>query len=87
VRTSGLLKSILACLLTTAATFAWLSTTPTPFGSLNVQSSSGSMLGCPWTARDQVLEGRGGVLRVCGGDGNNGSSSGNFGRVLGIISA
>jgi hypothetical protein len=28
-----------------------------PFGSLNVQSSSASMLGCPWTTCDQVLGG------------------------------
>jgi hypothetical protein len=52
---------------------------------LNVQLSSASTLGCPWTACDQVLGG--GVLRVCGGDGNGGSSSGNSGHVSGIISA
>jgi hypothetical protein len=54
---SWLLKSTLACLLTVAATVAWLSTTSTPFISLNVQSSSASMLGCPWTSCDQVLGG------------------------------
>jgi hypothetical protein len=71
-----------------ATTDAWLSTTSTPFGSLNVQSSSASMLGCSWTACDQVLRaGGGGVLRVCGGDGNGGSSSGNSGCVSGFISA
>jgi hypothetical protein len=43
--------------LTVAATVAWLSTTSTPFISLNVQSSSASMLGCPWTSCDQVLGG------------------------------
>jgi hypothetical protein len=64
---------------------AWLSMTSTPFVSLNVQSSSASTLGCPWTACDQVLGG--GVLRVCGGDGNSGSSSGNSARLSGIISA
>jgi hypothetical protein len=57
VRTSWLLKSTLACFLTAAATVAWLSTTSAPFGSLNVQSSSASTLGCPWTACDQVLGG------------------------------
>jgi hypothetical protein len=61
-------------------------TTSAPFSSLNVQSSSASTLGCPWTACDQVLGG-GGLLRVCGGDGNDVSSSGNSGRVSGIISA
>jgi hypothetical protein len=81
---SWLLKSTLACLLMAAATVAWLSMTSAPCGSLNIQSSSASMLGCPWTACDQVL---GGVLCVCGGDGNGGSSSGNFGHVSGIISA
>jgi hypothetical protein len=55
-----------------------------PFGSLNIQSSSASMLGCPWTACDKVL---GVVLHVCGGDGNGGSSSGNSGCVSGIINA
>jgi hypothetical protein len=55
VRTSWLLKLTLVCLLTAAAMVAWLSTTSTPFGSLNVQSSSASTLGCPWTACDQVL--------------------------------
>jgi hypothetical protein len=79
------LKSTLACLLMTAAMVAWLSTISAPFGSLNVQSSSASTLGCPWIACDQVLGG--GVLRVCGGDGNGGCSSGNSGRVSGIISA
>jgi hypothetical protein len=64
---------------------AWLSMTSAPFGSLNVHSSSASMLGCPRTACDQVLGW--GVLHVCGGDGNGGSSSGNSGRVSGIISA
>jgi hypothetical protein len=83
---SWLLKSTLACLLTAAATVAWLSMTSTPFGSLNVHSSFASTLGCPWTACDQVLGG-GGVLHVCGGDGNGGSSSGNSGRILEIISA
>jgi hypothetical protein len=67
------------------ATVAWLSTTSAPFGSFNVQSSSASTLGCPWTACDQVLGGR--VLHVFDGDGNGGSSSGNSGRVSGIISA
>jgi hypothetical protein len=43
-----------------ATTDAWLSTTSTPFGSLNVQSSSASMLGCSWTACDQVLRAGGG---------------------------
>jgi hypothetical protein len=57
VRTSWLLKSTLACLLTAAATIAYLSTTSASFGSLNVQSSSASILGCPWTASDQVLGG------------------------------
>jgi hypothetical protein len=80
---SWLLKSTLACLLTAAATVAWLSTTSAPFGSLNVQSSSTSTFGCPWTACDQCWE----VLHVCGGDGNGGSSSGNSGRVSKIISA
>jgi hypothetical protein len=65
---------------------AWLSTTSAPFGSLNIRSSSTSTLGCLWTACDQVLGG-GGLLHVCSGDGNGGSSSGNSGRVLGIISA
>jgi hypothetical protein len=51
------LKSTLACFLTAAATVAWLSMTSAPFGSLNVQSSSASTLGCPWTACDQVLGG------------------------------
>jgi hypothetical protein len=64
---------------------AWLSMTSAPFGSLNVQSSSASTFGCPYTACDQVLGG--GVLRVCGGDGNGESSSGNSGRVSRIISA
>jgi hypothetical protein len=82
VRTSWLLKLTLACLLTAAATVAWLSTTSAPFGSLNVQSSSASTLGCPWTACDQVLGG--GVLRVNGIDGNGGSSSGNSSHVSGI---
>jgi hypothetical protein len=80
-----LLKSTLACLLTVAAMVAWLLTTSAPFVSLNVQSSFASTLGCPWTACDQVLGG--GVLRVYSGDGNGGSSSGNPGRVSGIISA
>jgi hypothetical protein len=40
-----------------AATVDWLLTTSTPYGSLNVQSSSASTLGCPWTACDQVLGG------------------------------
>jgi hypothetical protein len=31
--------------------------TSASFGSLNIQSSSASMLGCPWTACDQVLGG------------------------------
>jgi hypothetical protein len=31
--------------------------TSAPFDSLNVQSSSTSMLGCPWTACNQVLGG------------------------------
>jgi hypothetical protein len=82
---SWLLKSTLACLLTPAAMVAWLSTTSAPFGSLNIRSSSTSTLGCLWTACDQVLGG--GLLHVCSGDGNGGSSSGNSGRVLGIISA
>jgi hypothetical protein len=81
---SWLLKSTLDWLLMAAAMVAWLSTTFASFGSFNVQSSSASMLGCPWTACDQVL---GGVLHVCGGDGNGGSSSGNSGRVSGIINA
>jgi hypothetical protein len=63
-----------------AAMVAWLLTTSALFGSLNVHSSSASTLGCPWTGCDQVLGG-GGVLHVCGGDGNGGSSSGNSGRV------
>jgi hypothetical protein len=41
--------------LIVAATVAWLSMTSAPFGSLNVQSSSASTLGCPWTTCDQVL--------------------------------
>jgi hypothetical protein len=56
-----MLKSTLACLLMAAATVAWLSTTSAPFGSLNVQSSSASMLGCRWTTCDQVL-GEGGYF-------------------------
>jgi hypothetical protein len=56
--------------------------TSVSFGSLNIQSSSASTLGCPWTACDQVLGG--GVLHVCGGDGNCGSSSGNSGCDSGI---
>jgi hypothetical protein len=56
---SWLLKSTLACLLTAVATVAWLSTTSAPFGSLNVQSSSASMLMYPCTACDQVLGGGG----------------------------
>jgi hypothetical protein len=67
------------------ATVARLSTTSALFGSLNVHSSFTSTLGCPWTTCDQVPGG--GVLRVCGGDGNGRSSSGNSGRILGIISA
>jgi hypothetical protein len=47
----------LACLLIAAATIAWLLMTSAPFGSLNVQSSSTSMLGYPWIACDQVLGG------------------------------
>jgi hypothetical protein len=82
---SWLLKSTLDCLLMAAAMVAWLSMTFASFGSLNVQSSSTSMLGCPWTTCDQVLGG--GVLHVCGGDDNGGSSSGNSGRVSGIINA
>jgi uncharacterized membrane protein YgcG len=70
----------------TAVIVVWVLMTSAPFGSLNVQSSA-SMLGCPWTTCDQVLREGGGVLRVCGGDGNGGSSSGNSGRVSGIISA
>jgi hypothetical protein len=54
---SWLLKSTLACLLMAATMVAWISMTPTPFGSLNVQSSSTSTLGCPWIACDQVLGG------------------------------
>jgi hypothetical protein len=81
---SWLFKLTLACLLIAAVTIARLLMTSAPFGSLNVQSSSTSMLGCPWTACDQVL---GGVLHVCGGVGNGGSSSGNSGRVSRIISA
>jgi hypothetical protein len=42
-----------------AAMVAWLSMTSAPFSSLNVQSSSTSMLGCPWTPCDQVLGGGG----------------------------
>jgi hypothetical protein len=57
VQTSWLLKLTLACLLTAATTVAWLLMTFAPFGSLNVQSSSTSTLGCPWTACDQVLGG------------------------------
>jgi hypothetical protein len=68
-----------------ATRVAWLSMTSALFSSFNVQLSSASTLGCPWTACDQVLGG--GVLRVCGGDGNGGSSSGNSGHVSGIISA
>jgi hypothetical protein len=79
-----LLKSTLACLLMADATVAWLSMISAPFGSLNIQLSSASTLGCPWTACDQVLGE--GVLRVCGGDGNGGSSSGNSGHVSRIIS-
>jgi hypothetical protein len=56
---SWLLKLTLACLLIAAATIAWLLMTSAPFGSLSVQSSSTSMLGCPWTACDQVLGGGG----------------------------
>jgi hypothetical protein len=40
-----------------AAMVAWLLTTSAPFGSLNIQSSSASMLRCPWIACDQVLGG------------------------------
>jgi hypothetical protein len=39
------------------ATVAWLLMISAPFGSLNVQLSSASTLGCPWTACDQVLGG------------------------------
>jgi hypothetical protein len=37
----------------------WLLTTYAPFDSLNVQPSSASTLGCPWTACDQVRGGGG----------------------------
>jgi hypothetical protein len=56
---SWLLKSTLDWLLMAAAMVAWLSTTFASFGSFNIQSSSASMLGCPWTACDQVLGGGG----------------------------
>jgi hypothetical protein len=46
--------------LTAAVTVAWLSMTSTPFGSLNIQLSFPSTLGCPWTECDQVLGGGGG---------------------------
>jgi hypothetical protein len=61
---SWLLKLTLACLLMVAATVAWLLMTSAPFGSLNVQSSSASMLGYPWTACDQVLGGGGYFMSV-----------------------
>jgi hypothetical protein len=57
LRTSWLLKLTLACLLTYAAMVAYLLMISAPFGSLNIQSSSASTLGCPWTACDQVLGG------------------------------
>jgi hypothetical protein len=57
LQTSCLLKLILACLLTATAMVAWLSMTSAPFGSLTVQSSSASTLGCSWIACDQVLGG------------------------------
>jgi hypothetical protein len=52
-----LLKSTLTCLLTAATMVVWLLTTYAPFDSLNVQPSSASTLGCPWTACDQVWGG------------------------------
>jgi hypothetical protein len=44
-----------------AVMVAWLSMTSTPLGSLNVQLSFPSTLGCPWTECDQVL-GEGGYF-------------------------
>jgi hypothetical protein len=64
VRTSWLLKLTLACLLIAVVMVAWLSMTSAPFGSLNIQSSSASMLGCLWTACDQVLGGGGYFVSV-----------------------
>jgi hypothetical protein len=42
-----------------ATRVAWLSMTSALFSSFNVQLSSASTLGCPWTACDQVLGGGG----------------------------
>jgi hypothetical protein len=47
-----------------AAMVAWLLTTSAHFGSLNIQSSSVSMLRCPWTACDQVLGGGGYLMSM-----------------------
>jgi hypothetical protein len=40
-----------------ATRVAWLLMTSALFSSFNVQLSSASTLGCPWTACDQVLGG------------------------------